>query len=138
MSALFPEKIEKKDKMPILDQSQKESSGPKQAVDDMRQTLSHFNWLCEEAKRQGEEWLEVDPVFIQYFNRQGLGMSTRDPKKPNRYFIYKDIKVCGFGEKEDILKEERRTIQELMGAPLEGVDELKVEKPQAPKPVAKA
>lgn len=68
------------------------------------ENLSEFESRISYAQMQGEEWLEADKKIIEFFNRKGLG--------GQKYFIYKNIKVCERGTMQDLMKAEQdpRTI----------------------------
>ena len=75
------------------------------------ETVNDFETKISRAQIAGNEWVETTPEVINYFLRSGLGA--------DKYFLYKGIKVCEFGNKESA--EAEMTIQ--MGRKLHGPEE---------------
>lgn len=57
--------------------------------------MTEFQQKIDAALLNGEEWVETSPKIITYFNRKGLGPHAK-------YFVYKNIKICEFGQSEAI------------------------------------
>jgi hypothetical protein len=70
-------------------------------------TLTEFMDAVMEAKLTGQEWIEVSPKIIQYYNKNGLGSA--------KYFIFQGIKVCNYGESEKIQAEMEMSWEDKLG-----------------------
>lgn len=70
-----------------------EKRGPGRPVgSSKKETIQEFEMRLDDALRGEQEWLETTPENIAYFNRRGLGGA--------KYFMYKGIKVCAYGDME--------------------------------------
>ena len=86
-------------------------------------TLSKFQFRIDQAKMNGDEWVETSPAIMKYFNRGGLGTyKDRGQEVPREYFIYQGIKVCGEGAMEGLIAKEGKQL----GKVVHGDDEATV------------
>lgn len=75
------------------------SSNPSEAPknEEYIETLATFEARISEAQMAGDEWIETTDEILKFFNRKGMNGA--------KYFVYKGIKVCLKGEREEIEKE---------------------------------
>ncbi len=89
---------------------------PVESVDKKeRETTMDFLNKIEMAIIDGEEWVETSPEIIAHYNKRGL--------KNCGYFIFRNIKVCEYGQSEKIQEQLDADIHRLMHGAKEAVFE---------------
>lgn len=76
-------------------ENETEKRGPGRPKVDKRETLQEFEMRLDDVMRNEEEWIETTQENINYFNRRGMGGA--------KYFVYKGIKVCAYGDLEELM-----------------------------------
>jgi len=93
-------------------------------IDDVTETVNAFLNKIAAAQGAGEEWVETTPEIIAHFNKRGMGINPLTGK-PNRHFVFNGIKVCPYGEQEQIETEMSEQLSIRLHGKDEGVLELK-------------
>ena len=76
------------------------------------ETINSFFDKIHKATIEGQEWVETTDEILNHYNKGGLGKSG--------YFIFQNIKVCGYGKSADIQKQEARQLGEILYGESEG------------------
>jgi hypothetical protein len=89
---------------------------------EQHETLTEFQHKVDQAKMNGDKWVETSPAIIKYFNRNGLGKS--------KYFDYQGLRICEYGKSEELQED----LDTQLGNLLYGKDEAKVNQVTETKP----
>lgn len=79
-----------------------ELHGPRLTFDPVNEKLSGFLARINEAKINGDEWIEARPEIIKHFTKRA----------PTPYLMYEGIKVYAVGTREQIEAEESMSIDD--------------------------
>lgn len=84
-----------------------------QAIDDTKVTVHTFMDQIEQAKINGDEWVETTKEIIHHYNRKGLNGA--------KYFVYNGVKVCERGKLDEIINEMNMQEGHKVFGPTEGI-----------------